>query len=52
MLMYPKKIVQLASMDIRVEKEAIRLLNIVDCILSWAQIYRQKVIEDIQTIGV
>jgi hypothetical protein len=39
-------------MDIRVEKEAVRLLNIVDYIISWAQVYRQRVIEDIQKIVV
>jgi len=46
------KIVQLASMDIRVEKEALRLLNIVDLILLWAQTYRQRVIEDIQNLDI
>ena len=43
---------QLASMDIRVEKEAIRLLNIVDFIVLWAQGFRQKVIEDIKKIEI
>ena len=39
-------------MDIRVEKEALRLLNIVDLILLWAQTYRQRVIEDIQKLDI
>jgi hypothetical protein len=52
MLILPQKIVQLASMDIRVEKEALRLLNIIDLVLLWAQSYRQRVIEDIQKLEV
>jgi hypothetical protein len=39
-------------MDIRVEKEALQLLNIIDVVLVWAQSYRQRVIEDIQKVGV
>jgi hypothetical protein len=39
-------------MDIRVEKEALRLLNIIDVILLWAQSYRQRVIEDIHKLGI
>lgn len=39
-------------MDIRVEKEAMRLLNIVDFIVLWGQVFRQNVIEDIKRVQV
>lgn len=39
-------------MDIRVEKEALRLLNIIDLVLVWAQSYRQRVIEDIHKVEI
>lgn len=44
--------VQLASMDIRVQDEAISLLVITDFVLGWAQRYRERVIADIKKLEI
>jgi hypothetical protein len=39
-------------MDIRVEREALQLLDIIDVVSLWAKAYRQRVIEAIQKLQI